>query len=185
MSTVVMDTVTNTSVTSSNSSSDVMHNVTTLAAPINVTRDDVTSTYAHYIVHRITSEVMTSDITNRTFTDITSQGSSDVFTLVTADTTSVVTSLGSSDDSTFNFGGLRHVGPSVVLISVAALVFLMVVLSFYSYIRRHHQYEKLPTGDTISYDYIYRPLQGNMLDDEYENTFVGVSIPLLQDNTRI
>ena len=33
-------------------------------------------------------------------------------------------------------------------------------------------------------DYIYRPLgtgTGNRLDDEYETTFVGVSVPLLQD----
>jgi len=37
------------------------------------------------------------------------------------------------------------------------------------------------SGDS---DYIYRPLgtgTGNRLDDEYETTFVGVSVPLLHD----
>ena len=36
-----------------------------------------------------------------------------------------------------------------------------------------------------TYDYIYKPVSGGALDDEYETTFVGVSIPLLQEVTRI
>ncbi len=31
------------------------------------------------------------------------------------------------------------------------------------------------------YDSIYKPSQGDILDDEYENTFVGVDVPLLQE----
>ena len=38
---------------------------------------------------------------------------------------------------------------------------------------------------TKTLDYIYRPLQGDVRDDDYENTFVGVSVPLLQDVTKI
>ena len=34
-------------------------------------------------------------------------------------------------------------------------------------------------------DYVYKPLAGAGLDEEYENTFVGVSIPLLQENTKL
>ena len=31
------------------------------------------------------------------------------------------------------------------------------------------------------YDYIYKPLESGILDEEYESTFVGVDVPLLQE----
>ena len=68
------------------------------------------------------------------------------------------------------------------------LVVLMVMLIMLC--RRHsnlNKYQSIPNNNTsgavLAYDYIYRPLHGNRLDDEYENTFVGVSIPLLQEVT--
>ena len=38
---------------------------------------------------------------------------------------------------------------------------------------------------TKTLDYIYRPIQGDVRDDDYENTFVGVSVPLLQDVSKV
>jgi hypothetical protein len=74
----------------------------------------------------------------------------------------------------------------VVLFIVATAVTLVFVLVIFVFFCRRGLYERVPTSDTDYYKYIYRPLQGNdYMDEEYENTFVGVSIPLLQDNTKI
>ena len=76
----------------------------------------------------------------------------------------------------------------IVFVSIAiSVALLMLLISKVMWRRKQGQYQRLPTSDpSHRYSYIYRPMQGNAaLDDEYENTFVGVSIPLLQDNTRI
>ena len=39
--------------------------------------------------------------------------------------------------------------------------------------------------DGCDEDYMYSPGQGGILDEEYTNTFVGVSIPLLQDVSKV
>ena len=77
-----------------------------------------------------------------------------------------------------------------VVIGTIALILLLVALSCVVVCRRRGgpfvSYASLPSsggGGTSGsgYDYIYKPLHGGRLDDEYENTFVGVSIPLLQE----
>ncbi len=39
----------------------------------------------------------------------------------------------------------------------------------------------LSSFEKLSDNYIYKPLQGGQLDKQYENTFVGVDVPLLQE----
>ena len=75
----------------------------------------------------------------------------------------------------------------VVFLSIVTCVGLVAVVVSKIVLRRRHQYQLIPNQDpTHRFNYIYRPIHGNAaLDDEYENTFVGVSIPILQDNTRI
>lgn len=79
----------------------------------------------------------------------------------------------------------------LVGVSVATVVLcLLAVFGLVVICRRHvilSKYNSLPSTSHsyFAYDYIYRPLHGNRLDDEYENTFVGVSIPLLQEVTVI
>ena len=82
----------------------------------------------------------------------------------------------------------------LVTVSVAMVVLSMLAIFGMAVVCRRHvilsKYNSLPSSSANSasyfaYDYIYRPLHGNRLDDEYENTFVGVSIPLLQEVTVI
>ena len=48
------------------------------------------------------------------------------------------------------------------------------------------KYQRLPTSpNEKSKPRLYKPSQGGLLDEEYENTFVGVSVPLLQEVTKI
>ena len=39
--------------------------------------------------------------------------------------------------------------------------------------------------DDAEYDYLYKPLERGYLDEEYSNTFVGISVPILQDVTEV
>lgn len=75
----------------------------------------------------------------------------------------------------------------IVLVSIVTFVGLLALFVLKVILRKRHAYQLIPAHDPHHrFDYIYRPIQGNVaLDDEYENTFVGVSIPILQDNTRI
>ena len=63
------------------------------------------------------------------------------------------------------------------------LVAICVAIVVIWFARCRGPYRRLAIFKEHGYDYIYRP-QG-VLDDEYENTFVGVSMPLLQDITII
>ncbi|KAK2164082.1 hypothetical protein LSH36_69g07008 [Paralvinella palmiformis] len=49
------------------------------------------------------------------------------------------------------------------------------------------RYERLPVtaADQRDTNFVYKPSNGDLLDEEYENTFVGVSIPILQDVTKL
>ncbi len=76
-------------------------------------------------------------------------------------------------------------GAAFMVLGLAAIGTLVIVLALVACMRKKTRYQKLPTSETPVFDYIYRPLQGGRLDEEYENTFVGVSIPLLQDNTKV
>ena len=76
----------------------------------------------------------------------------------------------------------------VVFLSIVTCVGIIAVVASKIILRRRHQYQLIPNSmdPTHRFNYIYRPLHGNAaLDNEYENTFVGVSIPILQENTRI
>ena len=77
----------------------------------------------------------------------------------------------------------------LLVTAVASIVFLVVILLVIFTTKRRHVYHIIPSSNDrniSNYDYIYKPLIGSLvLDEEYENTFVGVSIPLLHDNTKL
>ena len=91
------------------------------------------------------------------------------------------------DGLVWRLASTGQMGGALIMLGLAAVVTLIIILGLMSCVRRrkHVMYQKLATSETANYDYIYRPLQGGRLDEEYENTFVGVSIPLLQDNTKV
>ncbi len=62
------------------------------------------------------------------------------------------------------------------------LIFIMIILCM---IRRRKDYKTIELPEEIGYEYIYKPLISGINDEDYENTFVGVSIPLLQDVSRV
>lgn len=66
---------------------------------------------------------------------------------------------------------------TIILFAVACIVF--------HFVHRKKSYESVVQEEDIPYNYIYKPAQIGYIDDEYENTFVGVSIPLLQDVTKV
>lgn len=73
-----------------------------------------------------------------------------------------------------------------LLAGVFLLLGLVVTVSLVLWLRPRHHYHRLSTEDgKVGYEYIWKPLQGGLLDEEYENTFVGVSVPLLQETTKI
>ena len=77
----------------------------------------------------------------------------------------------------------------LLVTAVASISFLIVIILVIFTTKRRHVYHIIPSSNDkniTNYDYIYKPLIGSLvLDGEYENTFVGVSIPLLHDNTKI
>ena len=69
--------------------------------------------------------------------------------------------------------------------SLGILLIMMVMVSLYWMMRSKRFYSRIPEMcDKQDYGYIYKPLTGaGATDEEYENTFVGVSLPLIQDVT--
>ena len=80
-----------------------------------------------------------------------------------------------------------HVATTTI---ISALSLFLVVLALWIYCRRPYKqflpsYKQLFTGEGDSGAYMYKPLAGEGLDEEYENTFVGVTVPILHDNTKV
>ena len=70
--------------------------------------------------------------------------------------------------------------------SLGILLAVIVMVSLYFMMRSKRFYSRIPgTCEGHDYEYIYKPLAGSAIDEEYENTFVGVSIPLIQDVTKV
>ena len=63
------------------------------------------------------------------------------------------------------------------------LTIVMVMVSLYWMMRSKRFKSRIPgTCEGRDYGYIYKPLAGaGATDEEYENTFVGVSVPLIQN----
>lgn len=73
----------------------------------------------------------------------------------------------------------------IIAITCACLLLVCIVLLIYCMFRRR-AYSKVAEPDACPpYDYVYKPTQGGYIEEEYENTFVGVSIPLLQEVTKV
>lgn len=72
-----------------------------------------------------------------------------------------------------------------VYLTVAFSIILFVVLFMWICCRSHERFRQISISRDQLYEYIYSPLHRSDQDDEYENTYVGISIPLLQDNTKV
>jgi len=72
-----------------------------------------------------------------------------------------------------------------VYLTVAFSIVLFVMLFMWICCRGHERFRQISVSREQLYEYIYSPLHRNDQDDEYENTYVGISIPLLQDNTKV
>ena len=69
---------------------------------------------------------------------------------------------------------------------VMVLGFLMMVC-WIQYKRRWllRRYERLPAMNEGKSEFVYKPSDCEVLDDAYENTFVGVTVPILHEVTKI
>ena len=72
-----------------------------------------------------------------------------------------------------------------VYLTVAFSIVLFVMLFMWICCRSHQRFRQIAVSRDQLYEYIYSPLHPTEQDDEYENTYVGISIPLLQDNTKV
>ena len=68
----------------------------------------------------------------------------------------------------------------ITTVAVVGAVFIFTILVGVLYHRRQSSYQSMVMNSS-TYDYIYKPLKKGILDDEYESTFVGVDVPLLQE----
>ena len=69
---------------------------------------------------------------------------------------------------------------AITTVAVVGVVFVFTILVGVAYHRRQNSYQSVVVNNS-TYDYIYKPLKKGILDDEYESTFVGVDVPLLQE----
>ena len=66
-------------------------------------------------------------------------------------------------------------------ISVLLILLLLVVLCVHRTNNKRYTFLNTTPAARNTPQYLYQPLSGSTLDEEYEHTFVGVSIPLLQE----
>ena len=77
------------------------------------------------------------------------------------------------------------------VIALSCAFFLCVALVLLVYFFVHRRLSSPPSPEipepepATPYDYVYKPSQQGYIQEEYENTFVGVSIPLLQEVTKV
>ena len=82
--------------------------------------------------------------------------------------------------------GEAYLGIIAVLFGILFAAVTMVLLYLFLWKKRTRYTRLLGSSDGTQYDYIYKPQASNaVLDDEYENTFVGVSVPLLQEISKV
>ena len=84
-----------------------------------------------------------------------------------------------------------------IVLSIIAIGVVFALILLVLGISRHSRwnYEVVPTTDDhqnisnsnprTSYSDIYKPVMDQRIQSDYENTFVGVSIPLLQDVSKV
>ena len=69
---------------------------------------------------------------------------------------------------------------AITTVAVVGAVFIFTILVGVLYHKRQNSHQSMVMNSS-TYDYIYKPLKKGILDDEYESTFVGVDVPLLQE----
>ena len=69
---------------------------------------------------------------------------------------------------------------AITTIAVVGALFIFTILVGVLYHRRQNSYQSMAVNSS-TYDYIYKSLKKGIMDDEYESTFVGVDVPLLQE----
>ncbi len=78
-----------------------------------------------------------------------------------------------------------HILTWYIYVPILFCILLISIIITVYVIRRRKHYKTIELPEEIGYEYIYKPLISGANDEEYENTFVGVSIPLLQDVSRV
>ena len=68
------------------------------------------------------------------------------------------------------------------ILGVCALV--SVIMTLYILLKRKNRYERVVCVDDRFRDFFHKPTT-HYIDEEYENTFTGVSIPLMQDVSKV
>ena len=121
----------------------------------------------------VTSGAAMRTVTSHADAFVTSQGTDDIDT-----TTARVL------DDLMGIGNSRMTVLTVYL-TVAFSIVLFVMLFMWICCRSHQRFRQITVSRDQLYEYIYSPLHPTDQDDEYENTYVGISIPLLQDNTKV
>ncbi len=82
--------------------------------------------------------------------------------------------------------GEAYLGIIAVLFGILFAAVTLVLLYLFLWKKRTRYTRLLGSSEGAQYDYIYKPQASNsVLDDEYENTFVGVSVPLLQEISKV
>ena len=69
------------------------------------------------------------------------------------------------------------------ILGVCALV--SVIMTLYILLKRKKRYERVVCADERLQDYFHQKPTDHYIDEEYENTFTGVSIPLMQDVSKV
>ncbi len=92
----------------------------------------------------------------------------------------------SHDNLIWNLVANGEMDLGLLAASLGILLAAVVMVSLYLMMRSKRFYSRIPSScEGQDYEYIYKPLAGGALDEEYENTFVGVSIPLIQDVSKV
>ena len=79
-------------------------------------------------------------------------------------------------------------GDNAVFAAIAGILGLCalvsVIMTLYILLKRKNRYERVVCSDERLQDYFHKPAS-HYMDEEYENTFTGVSIPLMQDVSKV
>ena len=79
-------------------------------------------------------------------------------------------------------------GDNVVFAAIAGILglcaLITLILTLYILLKRNNWYERVVCSDERLQDYFHKSTS-HYIDEEYENTFTGVSIPLMQDVSKV
>ena len=87
----------------------------------------------------------------------------------------------SNGQSVVIFERRKHRNRDAILTTgTIGFIFVLTICVGIIYQKRQHSYQPMENNNS-AFNYTYKPLKAGILDDEYESTFVGVDVPLLQE----